>query len=140
MSEHYVYSAWDANGQALYVGCTNNVRRRMKEHANVSMSWVPRAVVMTVIPFATQAEALDAEARQIDKLRPLYNTRHNPRFMSVREAERREMWRRDFDDLNGDAAGRARYLERHPDASGSTRRWIAMQDLCDRRRPRRRAS
>jgi hypothetical protein len=32
--EYYVYSAYDADGRSLYVGRTNNLRRRWREHKN----------------------------------------------------------------------------------------------------------
>ena len=131
---HYVYSAWDADGQALYVGCTNNLARRMHEHANVPLSWVPRAVVMTALPFHDRREALSAETRQIAKLRPRYNVRHNPRFVTVAEAAAREAWSDDYADLNDNGAeGRARYLARHPEASANLRRWIALENRRDER-------
>lgn len=34
---HFVYSAWDASGTCLYVGCTNNLTRRMREHDYASI-------------------------------------------------------------------------------------------------------
>lgn len=130
---HYVYFAWDAQKRCLYVGCTNNLTRRMKEHANLSTSWVRQTALMSVLSYPNRKIALEVESRQIAKLRPVHNIRDNPAYLTVAEAMEREQWSIDFDDLNGDARSRAAYLARNPDASGNLRRWIAMQNLRDKR-------
>lgn len=101
---HFVYAAFDADMQPLYVGCTKDVTRRLKEHARGS-TWPSRTAHLFVTEFASEAEALGVERERIQSLRPLHNIRDNPRRMSFRKAvldhmafaewlARRENWRR----------------------------------------------
>lgn len=74
---HYVYTFW-AGSTPLYVGCTNDLQRRMKEHAktwpflHADSTWI----AWTVLP--DRESGLTAEAERIVKLMPRYNVRHNP--------------------------------------------------------------
>jgi predicted GIY-YIG superfamily endonuclease len=100
MSGFYVYICWDADRRPLYVGQTNNVKRRMKEHSGYS-GWTRAVAFMSVIPAKTRAEAVAIEARQIGKLRPVNNVRHNPAGVTVEEAIAYQQWHTDFLDMNG---------------------------------------
>lgn len=72
----HVYFFWRGT-QPLYVGCTNNLRRRMKEHHEYR-AFTREATHISVIPFDDHEEALRAETHYIGKLRPVNNIRGNP--------------------------------------------------------------
>lgn len=74
---HFVYVARRADGLCLYVGCTNNVARRMAAHRRTS-GWTLALSALEVTEFPTRAAALVAEARSIRALRPPNNVRGNP--------------------------------------------------------------
>lgn len=82
---HYVYVCFDADRKPLYVGCTTNVKRRMKEH-RAYMPWPQQVALMCVTEFETRDEALEAERERISSLRPTNNSRHNPASKSLRQA------------------------------------------------------
>lgn len=98
MTTTYVYVCLDADRQPLYVGCTNNVTRRLREHKSYGTGWVEQVDHVMVTEFSTRKEALAAESERIQSLRPLNNLRDNPRFKSlaraVAEHEWFEEWRR----------------------------------------------
>jgi predicted GIY-YIG superfamily endonuclease len=103
----HVYICFDANRRPLYVGQTNNVKRRMKEHTMYA-GWGRTVALMTVLTYETRQDAETVERRYINKLRPDHNSRHNPRCQSVAEAienhalsrewYRRNGWAPDADD------------------------------------------
>lgn len=68
----YLYWLWDREGQLLYVGITDDVDRRMRDHAKDKFWWgdVKRT---TKIAFQTRYEALWAEWAVIATSRPVYN-------------------------------------------------------------------
>lgn len=74
MRPAHVYIFWN-DTTPLYVGCTVDLKRRMKEHRIYSCF---AATHVSVIPFEDHREALEAEAHYIDKLRPRNNVRGNP--------------------------------------------------------------
>jgi predicted GIY-YIG superfamily endonuclease len=96
---HYVYTAWDANQRPLYVGCTNDVTRRMRGHRYTS-AWYRQHASVTVMEFPTEAEALAIERRQIQKLRPGGNIRHNPSYQTVGDAIANELAWREYDEAS----------------------------------------
>jgi hypothetical protein len=59
-----VYRAFDADGELLYVGCTDNAEKRLKAHAKGS-DWYPDAARWTFEEHATRAAGLAAEAAAI---------------------------------------------------------------------------
>jgi predicted GIY-YIG superfamily endonuclease len=80
-----VYQFRGAEDQShLYVGITNNLERRFKEHAGLSRDpkkwWWDRADHrhVTVTWYDTRKEALKVEARLIERLRPPGNKLGNP--------------------------------------------------------------
>ena len=129
----HVYTAFDADRRPLYVGQTGNLSQRMDNHRRYS-GWFHDAALVAVIPFDTRAEAIEAEAWRIDKLRPLHNVQHNPRRETVAERIERYEWGQSFRLLNGSRADRHRWLELHPEATAADRKWIATQDLRESRR------
>lgn len=128
----YVYTVFDADRRPLYVGQTNRLRRRFKEHGQTGV--MDHAAFVALIPFATRKEALDAETRRIRKLRPALNIQHNPRFITVADAIGRHEWSESFRLLNGSRADRHRWLALHPEATAADRKWIARRDVEDSRR------
>jgi predicted GIY-YIG superfamily endonuclease len=80
-----VYTHFDHSGSALYVGCTENPKRRTSQHKRGSPWWGEVKEVLTVW-YATQEEALLAESRMIERLRPPFN-RHVPAVASADEGD-----------------------------------------------------
>jgi predicted GIY-YIG superfamily endonuclease len=82
---HYVYTFWRGS-MPLYVGCTNDLTRRMKEHArswpflNRDATWIAWSV------FPNREAGLTAEAERIAKLMPRVNVRDNPGRQQVSAA------------------------------------------------------
>jgi hypothetical protein len=70
---HFVYEAWDGD-RPLYVGMTNNLERRMREHQRNS-AWAkhPHEIRSTEYPNREQAEY--GERRRIAELLPPNNAR-----------------------------------------------------------------
>ena len=123
----HVYTMFDADRRPLYVGQTGNLPQRMQQHR--SNFWHGAVALVAVIPFATREDALKAEAWRIGKLRPLYNTQHNPRRMTVAEVIDRYDGTRSFWLLNGSRGDRHQWLREHPEATVRYRKWIALRDL-----------
>lgn len=98
---HFVYVCLDADRQPLYVGCTTDVKRRMKEHRGYRAPWVAEVAHQFVTEFPTRAEALAAETERIQSLRPLWNRRHNPRAIRLSTALARHEWITEFNRING---------------------------------------
>lgn len=72
---HYVYIAYNARRDVLYVGYTHQPRRRLWEHAYRSAWWQEKADVAIEGPMLRRA-ALDREQALIWTLGPVYNTPH----------------------------------------------------------------
>lgn len=132
MSAHFVYIAWNGWRRPLYVGCTNDVPRRLKEHQ--SGPWWALAVQVTTVEFPSRKLALAAETWYIGKLRPSHNIRDNPAYVTVAEAIGRNEWAEEFAALNRNRSTRTAWLSTHQDATAQTRKWIARQNLLDSRR------
>ena len=80
----HVYTVTDAEGWPLYVGQTDDLPRRMREHDK----WSPwangcegarQAALISVTTVATKAGATALEVQRIGELLPRWNVRHNPR-------------------------------------------------------------
>lgn len=133
---HHVYLCWSGT-RPLYVGCTNDVARRMKEHRSIG-GWPTVCDRITTIEFSSRAEALRAETHYISKLRPPHNIRDNPAYVTIAEAKARQAWGEECEAMNGNASTRAAWLAEHPEASAATRKWIATQDRIEARAAARR--
>lgn len=70
--EVVVYFVYSAEFELLYVGQTNDVRRRLREHRRLSQWW-PLADEVLYAVVGERGAALDAEADMIGDLAPLYN-------------------------------------------------------------------
>lgn len=68
----YLYRCFDRDGQLLYVGVTDNVERRKREHAKDKFWWHDVARV-TRMAFQRRIEALWAEWAVISTCGPIYN-------------------------------------------------------------------
>lgn len=68
-----VYRFYDQAGSLLYVGITNQQRRRIHQHAS-TQGWWPLAATATFTHYDTRAAALDAEAAAILVENPAHNT------------------------------------------------------------------
>lgn len=73
MKTTYLYRCFDREGELLYVGITDNVERRKKEHA-VEKFWWGDVVRVTSMAFQTREQALWAEWAVINTCNPLHNS------------------------------------------------------------------
>jgi predicted GIY-YIG superfamily endonuclease len=71
-SVHTLYRFFDAQGQLLYVGLTENVASRWRQHNTFKPRWADVATA-TLEHFATREKAAAAEVRAIEQERPLWN-------------------------------------------------------------------
>jgi predicted GIY-YIG superfamily endonuclease len=71
LRNHFVYTAFDADGDALYVGCTKNLDERMKAHRYGS-DWFYKAERFHLRGPYTYTVARQIEREQLALLRPLY--------------------------------------------------------------------
>lgn len=74
---HYVYEAYDADGLALYIGCTGNPAQRYREHMTGNgdaRGWFERFVTNWRVsgPYPKRV-ALEIEKRRIRKQQPIWN-------------------------------------------------------------------
>lgn len=77
MTTHYVYTVW-RDDEPMYVGCTNNVRRRIQEHERRGGGIMRDATCVSWETYPDRETALHVEAGKIVALRPRRNIRHHP--------------------------------------------------------------
>lgn len=70
---HYVYRCFDADGSALYVGCTLDVRRRMAQHRR-NKPWADLVDHVEVTTHAGRRAGFAVERDEIKRLAPIHNT------------------------------------------------------------------
>lgn len=86
-SKHVLYRLYDNGGRLLYVGRTENLRRRMSEHRALQ-PWAAEIDRVTRTPCASYSAACLAERQAIESEHPIHN---NPMKGSwERRLERRE--------------------------------------------------
>jgi predicted GIY-YIG superfamily endonuclease len=68
----YLYRLWGQEGDLLYVGITNNVKRRSKQHKR-DKHWWEQVQSKTISEFPTREAALQAEYHAIKSECPKYN-------------------------------------------------------------------
>jgi predicted GIY-YIG superfamily endonuclease len=66
--QFFVYRAFDAEGRLLYVGCTNDSKRRWREH-RLQASWAPFVTSCRMAgPFTREvARRIEAEAQEAER-------------------------------------------------------------------------
>lgn len=74
--EHLLYRLFDANDELLYVGRTNDLRRRFESHAE-AQPWWPEVARSQVESLASFVALCQAERTAIVEERPKYNVVHN---------------------------------------------------------------
>jgi predicted GIY-YIG superfamily endonuclease len=75
MLQPSVYRFFDSGSRLLYVGCTDNVLRRFREHASPTSSsagWWSLQRRHTITTYGTKAAAFAAESAAIASERPLF--------------------------------------------------------------------
>lgn len=77
-----LYRHYDATGQLLYVGISNDYARRTDEHA-ASKPWWSEVAETRVEHFPSRKDALAAERRAIASEAPLYNVQHAGRVRAL---------------------------------------------------------
>ena len=65
MNRHVVYRAFDSYGLLLYIGCTDNIERRSKQHAKGS-PWFPYSETLAISEPMEMFAAWDAEREAIE--------------------------------------------------------------------------
>lgn len=86
-----VYTIWGER-EALYVGCTRDLTRRMREHDHTSR-FMADARWIAVVEFADWETAHREENLRIAKIRPVHNRQFNPRRDSVAlRTENERLW------------------------------------------------
>jgi hypothetical protein len=73
---HALYRFYGAGGTLLYIGITNEIPRRLKEH-NGDKPWWLGVANITVEHYPSRKSVLEAERRAIIAERPLYNDVYN---------------------------------------------------------------
>lgn len=71
---YYVYRCYDADGDLLYVGCSKDVEKRLKQHEGYADSWVNQMARIAVEEYPDHESALLVEARAIATEHPYWNT------------------------------------------------------------------
>lgn len=71
-----VYTFFNLSGQPLYVGKTDDPKRRFKEHRK-EKQWYPAVARKKIDPVDTEDEALALERKMIQELEPIHNVVHN---------------------------------------------------------------
>lgn len=72
MTLHYVYRCYASDGSPLYVGCTVDLHRRLREHGRDSR-WACRVTKVKATVHPDRASALAVEAHEIADLKPSAN-------------------------------------------------------------------
>jgi hypothetical protein len=73
---HALYRFFGAGGTLLYIGITNSIPTRLKQH-NGDKEWWLGVSSITVEHYPSREAVLEAERRAIIAERPLYNDTHN---------------------------------------------------------------
>lgn len=74
--EHVLYRFWNAAGQLLYIGITNDAHRRFTSHGK-DKPWWPEVVSITMQKYEDRLTLIQAEMQAIQVEHPIYNITHN---------------------------------------------------------------
>lgn len=69
---YYVYRVFDAVGQLIYIGCTNDLFRRLAQQEELAW-WAPQAVKVKASVHANYEAGLAAERKAIQTEHPRWN-------------------------------------------------------------------
>jgi hypothetical protein len=72
-----VYTAYNADGDPLYVGATSHLLNRLRMHERSSAWWAGAAWLSVSEPM-NREDSMNAERDLIRALRPPHNIQHNP--------------------------------------------------------------
>lgn len=97
VAPHYVYRAFDSYGHLLYIGCTNDVKRRMATHKSQA-PWHRFAETLGTTSFDTRTAARSAEKLAIDSEASYFNSTQADinRTQASINAAKRALWSRDW--------------------------------------------
>lgn len=73
LKPHAVYVARDAQGRAVYAGCTRDLKKRMAQHRARGSAWLTLAGRLDVAEYPNFWAARFAEKQTIRSLRPRFN-------------------------------------------------------------------
>jgi predicted GIY-YIG superfamily endonuclease len=79
MSAHYLYRCYDADGDLIYIGCAEDVEKRIRSHRK-GVARASRLLRLFMVryeasgPYPTKEAALYAEREAIRLEQPLFNT------------------------------------------------------------------
>ena len=83
---HFLYRHFGVNLELLYIGVTNNVQRRVKDHSKNS-DWFPTVRNITMEVFESREEVLDAEKEAIKKEKPKHNIHHSRHIKELKKTK-----------------------------------------------------
>lgn len=81
MSAHYVYRVYAHRYDLIYVGCTQDLRKRLHAHSKTSW-WAPQATKVVAKVYPDKAAGLAAEVAAIREELPRWNTRGKEQLTS----------------------------------------------------------
>lgn len=81
---HFIYWLYGANGQVLYIGCTNQPEGRWRHHCRQS-HWVNEVIRCHQFGPLHEGQARRLEREAIRAEQPPYNVMHTPRWHLWRE-------------------------------------------------------
>ena len=78
---HDVYRVRDIKGALLYVGCSVNAFKRVKQHKNEYQPWFPLAATVDIQQYCDRTTARYIEAHAIKHEAPIWNTAQEARAL-----------------------------------------------------------
>lgn len=85
---HYVYRMYNRQNKLIYVGCTTDLKRRIRQHKRESL-WIRKAHRYTFEEYSSKEEGRAAEARIIMDERPWYNTQWKQEVKNIKSVTNR---------------------------------------------------
>lgn len=79
MKPHAVYRLLDHSGDVIYVGCSQHLKKRLREHRR--KTWGDEIAAFTVEEIASRSAALEHERMTIAALQPKHNVAHTSRWV-----------------------------------------------------------
>lgn len=82
MTAHTVYALCDETGFVIYIGCTSDLKRRVKSHQTTD-DGCRHSKAIALIEFDDRADALEHERELIEALQPAENFTFNPPYLNA---------------------------------------------------------